>query len=126
MPGATAAHCKLSPGEPSDGWEFDGRKTFITGGSRANVLIVLAKSGETDAGKAEMSAFLISPEHVRRIRRIRTYGMRASDTADIRMDAVPGELLGERGRGQRGRIGAAMVALVDATNLSLGLQPMGA
>lgn len=101
------------------GWELNGRKTFITGGSRADVLIVLAKSGITPAGKAELSAFLVSGKEVRRVRRIRTLGMRASDTAELRLDRVPGELLGVRGHGQhdglrlleRGRIGVAMVGI---------------
>ncbi len=101
------------------GWEVDGRKTFITGGSRADVLIVLAKSGVTAAGKPELSALLVSGKDVRRVRRIRTYGMKASDTAEIRLERVPGELLGQRGHGHRdglsmldrGRIGVAMVGI---------------
>jgi alkylation response protein AidB-like acyl-CoA dehydrogenase len=103
----------------SGGWTIDGRKTFITGGSRADLLVVIAKSGLTEAGKAEMSAFLVLGENVRRLRRIRTYGMRASDTAEICLDGAPAELLGERGNGQRdglglldrGRIGVAMVGI---------------
>ncbi|MCI0541981.1 MAG: GNAT family N-acetyltransferase [Verrucomicrobiales bacterium] len=105
--------------ETDNGWQINGRKTFITGGSRADLLIVMARSGAKATGKSEISAFIVPGQQVRTVRRIRTYGMRSSDTAEIRLDRVDAELLGERGQGQvdalalldRGRIGVAMVAI---------------
>ena len=105
--------------ETAKGWQLNGRKTFITGGSRADILIVMARSGTSAEGKSEISAFIAPGHQVRTIRRIRTYGMCASDTAEICLDRVDAELLGERGRGQvdslalldRGRIGVAMVGI---------------
>ncbi len=117
--GSDSSAIQTQARETDGGWQVDGRKTFITGGSRADLLIVIARSGISAAGKSELSAFIVPGRQVRTIRRIHTYGMRSSDTAEIRLDRVEAELLGERGRGQadalslldRGRIGVAMVAI---------------
>ena len=58
-------------------------------------------------------------DQVRPVRKIHTYGMRASDTAELRFENARAELLGARGRGReqalsvldRGRIGIAALAV---------------
>jgi alkylation response protein AidB-like acyl-CoA dehydrogenase len=92
---------------------------FITQGRRGDILIVLAKTGTTADGQKELSAFLVQKDQLQVVRKIPTYGMKASDTAEIRFDHARAELLGERGHGrrqalimlERGRIGIAALAL---------------
>ena len=100
-------------------WELNGQKTFITQGSRADILIVIAVTGTKPDGGKELSAFVVQKDQVQSIRRIPTYGMKASDTAELRLDHAKAELLGQRGEGRyqalqmldRGRISIATLAL---------------
>lgn len=115
--------------EAGDHWELTGQKMFITQGRRADILVVMARTGKSafpktadqnvlDA-KPEISAFIVSGQHRQVIRKIRTYGVKSSDTAEIRFDRAPAELLGQRGKGRenalslldRGRIGIAALAV---------------
>jgi len=115
--------------EAGDRWELTGQKMFITQGRRADVLVVMARTGRSaDPPTAdqkvldlrpEISAFIVSARHRQVVRKIRTYGVKSSDTAEIRFDRAPAELLGQRGRGRenalslldRGRIGIAALAV---------------
>lgn len=105
--------------EKNSGWELTGHKLFTTQGSSADLLVVIAVTGSTADGAKELSAFLVSKDQVQTVRKIPTYGMKASDTAELRFDRAKAELLGERGRGRaqallmldRGRIGIAALAL---------------
>ena len=105
--------------ETKAGWEISGTKIFITQGRRADILVVMATTGTTAKGKKEISAFLVAKDQVKPIRKILTYGMKSSETSEIRFDQARGELLGPRGQGQehaltildRGRIGIAALAL---------------
>jgi alkylation response protein AidB-like acyl-CoA dehydrogenase len=105
--------------QKGNAWEINGRKKFITSGGRANILVVMACSGTTDKGKKEISAFLVKKEHVKHVRKIPTYGVKSSDTAELEFTNSPAELIGERGKGQegalaileRGRIGVAAFAI---------------
>ena len=82
-------------------------------------LVVMATTGQTDKGKNEISAFIMMKDQVTPVRKIHTYGMRASDTAELRFENAKAEMLGERGRGReqaltvldRGRIGIAALAV---------------
>jgi alkylation response protein AidB-like acyl-CoA dehydrogenase len=105
--------------ETQAGWELTGHKMFITQGRRADLLVVLARTGTTPNGAKELSAFLVHQEQVQVVRKIPTYGMKASDTAELRFNRAKAELLGERGHGRkqalillhRGRIGIAALAV---------------
>ncbi len=102
-----------------DGWRINGLKKFITSGRTADLLVVMATTGKTEKGKNEISAFITLKDQVTPVRKIHTYGMRASDTAELRFENSKAELLGERGRGReqaltmldRGRIGIAALAV---------------
>ena len=102
-----------------DGWRINGLKKFITSGRTADLLVVMATTGMTEKGKNEISAFITLKDQVTPVRKIHTYGMRASDTAELRFENSKAELLGERGRGReqaltmldRGRIGIAALAV---------------
>jgi len=101
------------------GWEITGHKMFITQGQRADLLVVMAVTGTNAQGKKEITSFLVEKKHVIPVRKILTYGVKSSDTAELRFDKAPAELLGERGHGQeyaltvldRGRIGVASLAV---------------
>ena len=105
--------------ETKSGWELTGHKTFITQGCRADILVVIAVTGTTAEGGKELSAFLVAKDQVQVVRKIPTYGMKASDTAELRFHRAKAELIGERGRGRqqalavldRGRIGIGALAL---------------
>lgn len=117
--GSDMAGIQTTALQTKEGWEISGNKTFITQGRRADVLVVLAHTGSTEKGKKEISAFLVTKDQVKPVRKIPTYGMKSSETSEIRFDRARGELLGQRGQGQehalaildRGRIGIAALSL---------------
>ncbi len=102
-----------------DHWHVNGMKHFITSGRVADLLIVIATTGQTDKGKNEISAFIMMKDQVTPVRKIHTYGMRASETSELRFENAKAEILGERGRGReqaltvldRGRISIAALAV---------------
>ena len=112
--GSDCGSMETTATEKKDGWEINGQKMFTTQGTRADILVVMAVTGAK-----EMSAFLVNKNQVKAVRKIPTYGMKASDTAELRFDHAQAELLGEAGKGRaqallmldRGRIGIAALAL---------------
>jgi alkylation response protein AidB-like acyl-CoA dehydrogenase len=102
-----------------DRWELNGFKRYITLGRRADVAVVMATTGSNEAGKKELSAFLVDRSQITPLRKVPTCGLRASETSELRLTKARGELLGERGAGQsaalacldKGRIGVASVSL---------------
>ena len=100
-------------------WELTGQKRYITLGHTAEVLVVMAATGQTPEGRKEISAFLVNRSEVKPGRKVPTCGLRASDTAEFRLERARAELLGARGTGQaaalacldKGRIGVAAVSL---------------
>lgn len=102
-----------------DHWQVNGMKHFITTGRVADLVVVIATTGRTDTGKNEISAFIMMKDQVEGVRKIHTYGMRASETSELRFTNSKAEILGERGRGReqaltvldRGRISIAALAV---------------
>ncbi len=100
-------------------WRLNGFKRYITLGRTADVLIVMAVSGQTPEGRKEISAFLVERSQITPVRKVPTCGLRASDTAEFKLENAKGELIGARGSGQatalacldKGRIGVAAVSL---------------
>jgi alkylation response protein AidB-like acyl-CoA dehydrogenase len=118
--GSDSAGVQTTATERANGaWELNGFKRFITLGRRADVAVVMAASGVTDAGKKEISAFLVERSQITPLRKVPTCGLRASETSELRLTKAKGELLGDRGSGQsaalacldKGRIGVASVSL---------------
>ncbi|MBA3883853.1 MAG: acyl-CoA dehydrogenase family protein [Chthoniobacterales bacterium] len=107
-----------------DHWHVSGMKHFITSGRVADLLVVIATTGRTEVGKNEISAFIMMKDQVTPVRKIHTYGMRASETSELRFTNSKAEILGERGRGReqaltvldRGRIGIAEAAFDRANS----------
>ena len=87
-----------------DVWRVTGRKMFITNGTRAHFLTLVAKT-DPDAGHSGVSLFIVDTTlpGVSVSRHLDKLGMRSSDTAEIALDdvAVPhADLVGlEPGRG---------------------------
>ena len=111
-----------------DRWELTGHKMFITQGRRSDVLVVMARTGKSAQvnpadraadEKPEITAFFVHAQHRQVVRKIYTYGMKSSDTAELRFDRAPAEMVGQRGKGRenalslldRGRIGIAALAV---------------
>jgi alkylation response protein AidB-like acyl-CoA dehydrogenase len=102
--GSDVAAIRTRAVRDGDVWRVNGRKMFITNGTRAHFLTLVAKT-DADAGHHGVSLFIVdtSLPGVRVSRRLEKLGMHASDTAEIALDdvTVPAtELIGlEPGRG---------------------------
>ena len=95
--GSDTGGIETKASEEGGQWRINGMKKFITSGRTADLVIVMATTGQTDKGKNEISAFIMMKDQVTPVRKIHTYGMRASDTAELRFENSKAELLGERG-----------------------------
>ncbi len=117
--GSDAAAIRTRAWREGEGWRLDGVKQFITSGAIADLALVFAVS-DPAAGKRGISAFLVptaTPGYLV-TRRERKMGQNASDTCEIRFEALhlgAEALLGREGQGYRialanlegGRIGIA-------------------
>jgi alkylation response protein AidB-like acyl-CoA dehydrogenase len=110
-----------------DDWLLTGTKSWVTSGSEADVIIVIARSTPLkDTHKSRgISAFIVTPDlpgfHVGK--KEDKMGLRASPTVQLNLDAmrVPGaNLLGEEGQG----FGYAMRSL-DHGRLGIAAQAVG-
>lgn len=117
--GSDCGSMETTAQQKRDGWEVNGRKMFTTQGGCADILVVMAVTATKSDGSKELSAFLVNKDQVRSSRKIPTYGMKASDTAELHFQHAKAELLGDKGQGRaqallmldRGRIGIAALAL---------------
>jgi len=113
--GVTTTGTQLADGS----WEINGHKTYITMGLHSDRMVVMAVTGENEKGKKEFSAFWIETKDIEPVRKVPTSGVRASNTSEFFLKQVRGEMIGERGSGQRaaltcldgGRLGIAAMAL---------------
>jgi len=104
---------------PDGIWELNGHKLYITMGLHSNRMIVMAVTGRDEKGKKEFSAFWINSADITPVRKVKTSGVRASNTSEFYLKAVKGELIGQRGKGQHaaltcldgGRLGIAAMAI---------------
>lgn len=85
-----------------DGWVIDGRKSWITSASVADFFTVAAKT-DPEAGFKGIDLFLVErgAEGLSVGRQIHKLGVRASETAELVLDGVRGQLLGEQGTGYK-------------------------
>ncbi|MEE9311835.1 MAG: acyl-CoA dehydrogenase family protein, partial [Planctomycetota bacterium] len=112
--------------ELKDGkWILNGTKIFITTGSIARIAIAWARTGTTDKGKPEISAFIIdrdeSPWKVGTIES--KMGLHASPTTELIFENITlpeDALLGKRGDGFK----VALMTL-NTGRLSVGVQSIG-
>jgi len=112
--------------DEADGcWVIDGGKRFITNAGQAGTYIVTARTGTTDKGNPEISAFIVPADtpgfSVGRLEE--KLGLHASATGELIFQGarVPGEnLLGERGEGFR-----TFLKILDGGRISIGALALG-
>jgi alkylation response protein AidB-like acyl-CoA dehydrogenase len=122
--GGTRTTARRESTPDGDSWVIDGGKRFITNAGQAGTYIITAKTGETDKGNAEISAFIVPVDTSGfSIGRLEDkMGLHASATGELIFDhaRIPADnLLGEQGQGFRlflnvldgGRISIAAMAL---------------
>ncbi len=119
--GGTRTMARLEGAE----WVLDGSKRFITNAGQAGTYIVTARTGETDRGDAEISAFIVPADtpgfSVGRLED--KLGLHASATGELRFEGarIPAaNLLGERGQGFR-----TFLKILDGGRISIGALAVG-
>ena len=105
-------------------WTISGEKRWVTNGTLADAVLVFAKTGGSGSGQPA-GAFLVdtSAPGYRAGRRENTMGLRASETVEVKLDAVSVEgdrLVGDRARGLSYALGA-----LDLGRLGIGAQSVG-
>jgi alkylation response protein AidB-like acyl-CoA dehydrogenase len=123
---ASALRCQAVRSDDGASWILNGTKSWVTSGSIADVIMVMARSDAPDArrGSKGISAFIVTPDlpgfHVGK--KEDKMGLRASPTVQLTFDGmrVPSaNLLGQEGQGfvyamrslDNGRLGIAAQAL---------------
>jgi alkylation response protein AidB-like acyl-CoA dehydrogenase len=123
---ASALRCQAARSDDGASWVLNGTKSWVTSGSLADVIMVMARSDAPDArrGSKGISAFIVTPDlpgfHVGK--KEDKMGLRASPTVQLTFDGmrVPSaNLLGQEGQGfvyamrslDNGRLGIAAQAL---------------
>jgi alkylation response protein AidB-like acyl-CoA dehydrogenase len=88
--GSDVAAIRTRAVRDGDVWRVDGRKMFITNGTRAHFLTLVAKT-DADAGHHGVSLLIVDTTlpGVSVSRRLDKLGMHSSDTAEIALDDVP-------------------------------------
>jgi alkylation response protein AidB-like acyl-CoA dehydrogenase len=112
--------------DPADGcWVIDGGKRFITNAGHAGTYIVTARTGTTEKGEAEISAFIVPADtagfSVGRLEE--KLGLHASATGELRFDGArvpPEQLLGTVGDGFR-----TFLKILDGGRISIGALAVG-
>src|SRR4051794_15081313 len=104
--GGTRTTARRESTPDGDSWVIDGGKRFITNAGQAGTYIVTARTGSTDKGDAEISAFIVPADtpgfSVGRLEE--KMGLHASATGELIFERarIPVEnLLGEQGKGFR-------------------------
>src|SRR5690349_16067559 len=123
--GSDAGGTRTTARLDGDAWVLDGAKRFITNAGQAGTYIVTARTGSTDKGDAEISAFIVPADtpgfSVGRLED--KLGLHASATGELRFDGarVPaGNLLGTQGDGFR-----TFLKILDGGRISIGALAVG-
>jgi alkylation response protein AidB-like acyl-CoA dehydrogenase len=101
-------------------WALNGHKTYITMGLHSDRMVVMAITGRDEKGKKEFSAFWIETRHIVPVRKVKTAGVRASNTSEFYLKNVPAEMIGVRGKGQH-----AALACLDGGRLGIAAMAIG-
>ncbi len=123
--GSDAGGTRTTARPDGDAWVLDGAKRFITNAGQAGTYIVTARTGTTDKGDAEISAFIVPADtpgfSVGRLED--KLGLHASATGELRFDGarIPTEnLLGTQGDGFR-----TFLKILDGGRISIGALAVG-
>ena len=123
--GGTRTTARFEDAPDGGYWVLDGGKRFITNAGQAGTYVVTARTGTTDKGAAEISAFIVSADtpgfSVGRLEE--KLGLHASATGELLFDRarVPAaDMLGEQGAGFR-----MFLAILDGGRISIGALALG-
>jgi alkylation response protein AidB-like acyl-CoA dehydrogenase len=123
--GGTRTTARHEDGGDGGTWVIDGGKRFITNAGQAGTYIVTAKTGETDKGDPEISAFIVPADtpgfSVGRLEE--KLGLHASATGELLFERarVPAaNMLGPRGDGFR-----TFLKILDGGRISIGALAVG-
>jgi alkylation response protein AidB-like acyl-CoA dehydrogenase len=123
--GGTRTTARHEDGPDGGSWVIDGGKRFITNAGQAGTYIVTARTGTTQRGDAEISAFIVPADtpgfSVGRLED--KLGLHASATGELRFEGarVPAtNLLGARGAGFR-----TFLEILDGGRISIGAMAVG-
>ena len=123
--GGTRTTARQEDGADGGSWVIDGGKRFITNAGHAGTYIITAKTGETEKGTAEISAFIVPADtpgfSVGRLEE--KLGLHASATGELIFSGarVPaGNMLGARGEGFR-----TFLKILDGGRISIGALAVG-
>jgi alkylation response protein AidB-like acyl-CoA dehydrogenase len=123
--GSDAGGTRTTARLEDDCWVIDGSKRFITNAGHAGTYVVTARTGTTDRGDAEISAFIVPADtpgfSVGRLED--KLGLHASATGELRFEGawIPiDNLLGEEGEGFR-----MFLKILDGGRISIGALAVG-
>ena len=123
--GSDAGGTRTTARHEDDCWVIDGSKRFITNAGHAGTYVVTARTGTTDKGDAEISAFIVPADtpgfSVGRLED--KLGLHASATGELRFEnaRIPAEnLLGTKGEGFR-----TFLKILDGGRISIGALAVG-
>ena len=123
--GSDAGGTRTTARLEDDCWILDGSKRFITNAGHAGTYVITAKTGTTDKGDAEISAFIVPADtpgfSVGRLED--KLGLHASATGELRFEGakIPAaNLLGTQGDGFR-----TFLKILDGGRISIGALALG-
>ena len=123
--GSDAGGTRTTARLEDDCWVLDGSKRFITNAGHAGTYVVTAKTGTTDKGDAEISAFIVPADtpgfSVGRLED--KLGLHASATGELRFEEakIPADnLLGAQGDGFR-----TFLKILDGGRISIAALAVG-
>ncbi len=123
--GSDAGGTRTTARRDGDEWVLDGAKRFITNAGHAGTYVITARTGTTDRGAAEISAFIV-PADIKgfSVGRLEDkLGLHASATGELRFEdaRIPGDhLLGDVGEGFR-----TFLKILDGGRISIGALALG-
>jgi alkylation response protein AidB-like acyl-CoA dehydrogenase len=123
--GSDAGGTRTTARLDGDAWVLDGAKRFITNAGHAGTYVITAKTGTTDKGDAEISAFIVPADTAGfSVGRLEDkLGLHASATGELRFEGarIPTEnLLGAQGDGFR-----TFLKILDGGRISIGALALG-
>jgi alkylation response protein AidB-like acyl-CoA dehydrogenase len=123
--GGTRTTARFEDGPDGGCWVIDGGKRFITNAGQAGTYIVTARTGTTDKGDAEISAFIVAADtpgfSVGRLEE--KMGLHASATGELLFDrakVAATNMLGEKGGGFK-----MFLRILDGGRISIGALAVG-
>ncbi len=124
--GSDAGGLRTTAARSGNGWVLNGSKTFITNGSYANCVLVLAATDKDKGTHGGISAFVVErgTKGFQSGKKENKLGLRASDTAELIFEdcVIPAEnLVGKEGEGFKDAMRVLDGGRISIAALSLGM-----